>query len=198
MGVGVNEVVTVGSELAFIAYQTAVSLLPFAASFFGIIFFIALLTFGIDSAFSMVEPMAVGINDKWKISKEKITGIIYLLGFLIGLIYTTGRCLHWLNIADNFIVNYGLALIALVECIIVGYMFNLRRLRKHANDVSEIKIGRWWEILIKYVNQVMLIALFIIFVHENITTGYEGYSVYALLIGGVALVLLAFGLSFVF
>lgn len=198
MGVGVNEVVTVGPELAFIAYPTAVSLLPFAAAFFGLIFFIALLTFGIDSAFSMVEPLPVGITDKWKISKEKVTGIVCLLGFLIGLIYTTGSGLHWLNITDNFLANYGLALIALVECIIVGYIFNIRRLRKYANDVSEIKIGRWWEILIKYVNPIILIFLFIMFAHENITTGYEGYSTFALLVGGVALAILAFGLSFVF
>jgi len=197
-GVGVTEVVTVGPELAFIAYPTAISLLPFAAAFFGLIFFIALLTFGIDSAFSMVEPLPVGITDKWKISKEKVTGIVCLLGFLVGLIYTTGSGLHWLNITDNFIANYGLALIALVECVIVGYMFNIRRLRKHANDVSEIKIGRWWEILIKYVNPVILIFLFIMFAHENITTGYGGYSTFALLIGGVSIAILAFGLSFVF
>lgn len=198
MGVGVKEVATVGPELAFIAYPTAVSLLPFAASFFGLLFFIALLTFGIDSAFSMVEPLPVGITDKWKISKEKVTGIVCLLGFLIGLIYTTGSGLHWLSITDNFIANYGLALIALFECVIVGYMFNIRRLRKHANDVSEIKIGRWWEILIKYVNPVILIFLFIMFAHENITTGYEGYSIFALLIGGVIIAILAFALSFVF
>jgi len=198
MGVGVNEVATVGPELAFIAYPTAVVLLPFAAAFFGIIFFIALLTFGIDSAFSMVEPLPVGITDKWKISKEKVTGIVCLIGFLAGLIYTTGSGLHWLNITDNFLATYGLALIALFECVVVGHMFNIRRLRKHANDVSEIKIGRWWEILIKYVNPVILISLFIMFTYENITTGYEGYSVFALLIGGVALALVAFLLSFVF
>ena len=77
-------------------------------------------------------------------------------------------------------------------------MFNIRRLRKHANDVSEIKIGLWWEILIKYVNPVILIFLFIMFAYENITTGYEGYSTFALLIGGVSIAILAFGLSFVF
>ena len=77
-------------------------------------------------------------------------------------------------------------------------MFNIRRLRKHVNNVSEIKIRRWWEILIKYVNPVILIFLFIMFAHENITTGYEGYSTSALLIGGVIVAILAFALSFVF
>lgn len=197
-GVGVSEVIKVGPELAFIAYPTAVTLLPIAAAFFGIIFFVALLTFGIDSAFSMVEPLPVGITDKWKISKEKITAIICLIGFLAGLIYTTGSGLHWLSITDNFLATYGLALIALFECVVVGYMFNIKRLRKYANDVSEVKIGRWWEILIKYVNPVILVVLFIMFTYENITSGYGGYSTFALLIGGIALALVAFLLSFVF
>ena len=197
-GVSVAQVATVGPELAFIAYPTAVILLPFAASIFGIIFFIALLTFGIDSAFSMVEPLPVGLNEKWKITKEKATAIVCLIGFLAGLIYTTGSGLHWLSITDYFIANFGLALIALFECIVVGYMYNLSRLRKHANDVSEIKIGKWWDILIKYVNPVVLISLFIMVIYENMTSRYENYSTISLLIGGVLIAILAFALSFVF
>jgi NSS family neurotransmitter:Na+ symporter len=77
-------------------------------------------------------------------------------------------------------------------------MLNIRRLRKYANDVSEIKIGRWWEILLKYVNPIILIILFIIFANENITSGYAGYSTLTLLIGGATLTILAFCFSFIF
>ena len=52
--------------------------------------------------------------------------------------------------------------------------------------------------LIKYVNPVILISLFVMVIHENITSRYENYSIFALLVGGVALALLAFSLSFVF
>jgi len=197
-GVGVKDVVKVGPELAFVAYPTAISLLPFAAAFFGIIFFVALLTFGIDSAFSMVEPLPVGLNDKWKISKEKATGIICLIGFLAGLIYTTGSGVHWLSISDYFLANFGFALVALFECLVAGYAFHLHRLRKHANDVSEIKIGRWWDILIKVVNPAVLIILFIMVIKDFIAEGYEGYSTFALLVGGVSLAIIAFVLAFVF
>ncbi|UCD13049.1 MAG: sodium-dependent transporter [Thermoplasmatales archaeon] len=197
MEVGLEKVVKVGPELAFVVYPTAISLLPFAAAFFGIIFFIALLTFGIDSAFSMVEPFPVGLNDKWNISKEKSTGIICLIGFLVSLIYATGSGLHWLSISDYFLANFGIALVALFECLVVGYMFHLHRLRKHANDVSEIKIGKWWEMLIKVVNPIVLIGLFIMVIIENIMGRYEGYSTFALLVGGVSLAVTAFVLSFV-
>ena len=130
--------------------------------------------------------------------KEKITGIICLLGFSVGIIYTTGGGLHWLSITDHFVASFGLGLIALFECVIVGYMFNLRRLRKYANDVSDVKIGQWWEILIKYVNPVILSILFILVIYEFITTGYEGYSMFAILIGGALVALGAFLSSFIF
>jgi NSS family neurotransmitter:Na+ symporter len=197
-GSGIDNVVAVGPELAFIAYPTAISLLPFAAAIFGLIFFTALLTFGLTSAISMAEPLPVGINDKWKISTGKTTAIICIIGFLAGLIYTTGGGVHWISISDEFIATFGISLIALFECLIAGYAFHLHKLRKHANDVSEIKIGRWWDVLIKFVNPIILTVLFIIVIKDYILEGYEGYSTYSILVGGILLAILAFILSFVF
>ena len=99
---------------------------------------------------------------------------------------------------DYFLANFGVALIALFECLVVGYMFHLHRLRKHTNDVSEVKIGKWWEILIKVVNPGLLIGLFIMVIIENITGRYEGYSTFALLVGGAGLAITALILSFIF
>ena len=197
-GAGVEGVVKVGPELAFIAYPTAISLLPFAAALFGLIFFIALFAFGITSSLSMAEPLPVGMNDKWKVSREKAVGIICLVGFLAGLIYTTGSGVHWLSISDYFLANFGFALVALFECLVAGYAFHLHKLRKHVNDVSEIKIGRWWDILIKFVNPAVLIILFIMVIKDFIAEGYEGYSTFALLVGGVSLAIIAFVLAIVF
>ncbi|KAA0007490.1 MAG: sodium-dependent transporter, partial [Thermoplasmata archaeon] len=112
-GVGIEKLGIAGPYLTFITYPTAISLLPFAASVFGIMFYIALLTFGIDSAFSMIEPITVGINTKWRISKTKSTAIICMLGFFASLIFTTGSGLHWLDIVDHFIANFGLVLVGL-------------------------------------------------------------------------------------
>ena len=54
-GVGIEQLGIAGPFLTFVTYPTAISLLPVAAAFFGIIFYIALLTFGIDSAFSRLN-----------------------------------------------------------------------------------------------------------------------------------------------
>ena len=197
-GVGVTELGIGGPTLTFITYPTAISLLPVAASFFGMIFFIALLTFGIDSAFSMVEPMVSGLHGKFRITKAKATGFMCIIGFFISLLFATGSGLHWLDIVDHFIANFGLVMIGLVECLILGWMYQLSKLRKHANETSEIKIGKWWEYLIKYAIPFVLFLLLAIAVIDNITNPYLGYPWWVIVLGGVTPCLAIFLLSFVF
>ena len=197
-GVGITELGIGGPTLTFITYPTAISLLPFAAAFFGMIFYIALLTFGIDSAFSMVEPIVSGIHGKWKISKARATGIMCIVGFLISLIFATGSGLHWLDIADHFIANFGLVMIGLVECLILGWMYKLSKLRDHANKTSELHLGRWWDYLIKFAIPFVLFILLAAAVINNIINPYLGYPWWIIVLGGVAPCLSIFLLSFVF
>jgi NSS family neurotransmitter:Na+ symporter len=186
-----------GPDLTFITYPTAISLLPFAAAFFGIIFYIALLTFGVDSAFSMIEPITSGIHGKWHMSKAKATGIMCIIGFIASLVFITGAGLHWLVIVDHFIASFGLVMIGLAECLILGWMYSLWKLREHANKTSEIFLGRWWDYLIKFVIPFILVILLIVAVVNNITNPYMGYPWWIILIGGLTPCLGIFLLAFV-
>ena len=197
-GVGITDLGIGGPTLTFITYPTAISLLPIAASFFGMIFYIALLTFGIDSAFSMVEPTVSGLNGKFKISKAKATGYMCLIGFFISLLFTFGSGLHWLDIVDHFIANFGLVMIGLVECIILGWMYKLSKFRIHANKTSDVKIGIWWDFLIKYVIPLALCILLIIAIINNITNPYLNYPWWVVIIGGFAPCIAIFLISFIF
>jgi len=197
-GVGIPDLGIGGPNLTFITYPTAISLLPFAASFFGMIFFIALLTFGIDSAFSMIEPMVSSLHGKWKISKAKATAILCTLGFMISLFFAMGNGIYWLELIDHFIANFGLVMIGLVECLILGWMFRLSTLRDHVNKTSEVKIGRWWDFLIKFIVPGVLIVLLIAAIVNIIINPPEGYPGWIIVIGGVLPVVIIFLLSFVF
>jgi NSS family neurotransmitter:Na+ symporter len=196
-GKGIIELNIGGPNLTFITYPTAISLLPFAASFFGIIFYIALLTFGIDSAFSMIEPITSSINSKWMISKTKITAIICVFGFLASLIFATGSGLYWLEIFDHYIANFGLVTLGLGECLVLGWFYNLKVLRNHANKTSEILLGKWWDFLIKYFTPFMLLLILIIAVIDNIFHPFMNYSWWIILILGVIPCLSIFLFSFV-
>ncbi len=197
-GVGIDSLPMAGPGLTFITYPTAVSLLPFAASIFGIFFFIALLTFGIDSAFSMIEPISASVNSKWKISKAKATGLMCIFGFIVSLIFTTGGGIYLLEILDHFVTNFGLVSIGLLECLIFGWLFRIYRLREHANETSDLLLGKWWDILIKYIIPIILGFLLVFTIIKNIVDNpYPNYPWWIILLMGIAPLLIITVLSFV-
>ena len=184
-GMDMKSIAGGGIGLAFITYPTAISKLPVAASFFGAIFFIALLTFGIDSAFSMVESITAGVEEKWRVSKRKATFIVCLFGFLLGVFLTTGGGIYWINIMDHFISNFALVFIGFLECILFGYFLGAEKMRKHINKTSEIFIGRWWNLLIRIVAPIILPLIALASVAELITKGYNNFPGWSLIIGAL-------------
>jgi NSS family neurotransmitter:Na+ symporter len=144
------------------------------------------------------EQIVSGINGKWKLSKKRVTGMICIAGFFLSLAFTAGSGLYWLDIVDHFIANFGLVLIGLVECIVLGWIFGTKRFRNHANKTSEIKIGKWWDILIIYVIPSVLTILLLISIINLIQKSYDGHPWWILIICGAIPCITIFILSFVF
>lgn len=188
-GVAVESVLKGGPGLAFVTYPTIINNLPFS-KFFGIIFFLMLLTLAIDSAFSLLEAVSSSIRDKlnWSIKKSNI--MVTAVAFVIGLIFTTGAGLFWLDIVDKWIEFFGLCAVVLVECIVLGWYFKINKLREYANKYSEIKIGKYWNYLIKIIIPIIIFTLIVSETIKLITKGYEGYPGGALLIAGWGIVIL--------
>ena len=187
-GIPISEAAGSGIGLAFITYPTAISHLPVAASFFGAIFFLALLTFGIDSAFSMIESVTGGLEEKWRISKPVITFIVCLLGFGLSVPLATGAGSYWVDIADHFISNFGLVFIGLFECIVFGYIMGAKHIRHAINEISDIRVGPWWDILIKYVAPLILITIALASFVELMASGYESLPGSALIAGFIIVI----------
>ncbi|MBD3420325.1 MAG: sodium-dependent transporter [Chitinivibrionales bacterium] len=162
----VQEAVTSGPGLAFAVYPYALSQLPAGAAAFSAIFFMALLTLGIDSAFSIVEAVQSSINDNavgsWRRSwtLPSICGI----GAIIGVLYTCGKGgLNWLGLADDLVNGpFGILSVALAETLVVGWAWGggfAKRMREHANERSDWSLGSWWDVLIRWVVPVFLLML---------------------------------------
>jgi NSS family neurotransmitter:Na+ symporter len=145
----------------------------------------------------MIEPMSASLKDKWGITKEKAVGIMCICGFILSIGFTMGNGLHLLDIFDHFIANFGLVIIGLVECIIFGWLFAITKLRAHANNISDFKIGRWWEILIKYVIPIVLGVILVLSIIDNITKPYNDYPWWIILTVGIIPVILLFVFSFI-
>lgn len=158
-GVDVKEVLE-GSKavgLAFVAFPEALASLP-GAQFFSAIFFVALLLLGIDSAFSITEASLASLIDKTGWARPVVLLFMSVFGLGIGVIYATQGGINWLDFVDRHISTgiFGVMLVGLIECLVIGWAFDIRKLRRHANHHSDWKIGAWWDWMIRLVIPLIL------------------------------------------
>ena len=177
-----------GPGLTFVTYPTAIQLMPFAP-LFGVLFFVMLLSLGIDSAFSLVEAVTAGFQDFIKITKEKLSFWICFAGLIGGIIFITRAGYYWLDIVDHFVNGTLLVLFGLFECIFAGWLFGVKKIRGFANANSEIQIGRWWDICIILLTPIALIVILTHTFWNSLKAPYEGYPGWSLWVGGWGLML---------
>jgi len=142
--VGVENVVDGGPGLAFVAFPYAIAQLP-GAAWWSLIFFFTLVTLGIDSAFSITESVLAGFVDKTGWKRSFVLPVMSLVGLIFGLIYVTAGGIDWLGTIDGFINGtWGIAFLGFLECVVLGWFYRIEKLRTHANERSEWKIGTWF------------------------------------------------------
>lgn len=192
----ISEVVSQSIGLAFVAYPKAVSLMP-GGNIFGAIFFLSLVVAGISSSISIIEAFTSAIVDKFGVNRNKVVTIVSIVGFSGSIIFATQAGLYWLDIVDHFLTHYGLVVVGIAECVLVGWFFRLKILRNHINKISSIKLGGWWDILIKYFVPLVLGIILIWDISKELKEPYSGYSWASLISIGIDWVLLTLIAAFV-
>jgi neurotransmitter:Na+ symporter, NSS family len=179
----IEKVVSQSIGLAFVAYPKAIGLLP-GGSVFGVLFFASLVVAGLSSSVSIVEAFASAAVDRFGWDRRRVVSTISVLGFLGGLVFTSQGGLFWLDIVDHFLTHFGLVVVGLLEALLAGWLIRIEPLRKHINAVSDLQLGVWWTVLIKYfVPGVLIVILGGDLIHDA-GSPYENYSWKALVFIG--------------
>lgn len=183
-GGAIPDVVAGGPGLAFIAFPTALAALPYA-EVFSVIFFLMLLTLGIDSAFSLLEAAITAIQDRYpKVLRQDALMLLCLVGMSGTLIFVTEAGLYWLDIVDHWMNSYGLVAIGLAESLILTFLLGTKKLKEELNAHTIIPVGFLWEISIWFITPLALAVTLFLSLKTELTTAYEGYTSTALAIGG--------------
>lgn len=138
---------------------------------FGFGFFLMILLAGVTSSISILESPVSAIIDKYDIKRNKALWII-ALPCMVGSFFfaiptiidpalggngTLGLTL--LDITDHWVFSYSLLTIGLVEVILIGWLIGADKLRVQLNLHASLKLGRWFNVLLKYLIPVILIVV---------------------------------------
>jgi len=167
--VAVENVAKHGPSLAFVAFPYALAQLPYSA-WFSFIFFFALVTLGIDSGFSITESVLASVVDKTGWRRSIVLPVMSLIGLGIGIVYITQGGLNWLGVIGDFIDGtWGIAFLGLLECMVLGWLWRIDLLRRHANERSDWRLGKWWDYLIRIGIPIILGSLFFWSLFDDLT-----------------------------
>src|SRR5690606_15472171 len=193
-GVAVGEVATAGVGLAFVVFPQIINEFPGFNGLFGVLFFLSLTLAGLTSLISITETYVAGFSEKFGISRSKSVLFGGGIAALISILFATQGGLYFLDLADYFINQFGVAAIGLVEVVLVVWVFRKADLLKgHANEISDIRLGAWWKLSLGIITPIVLgymmfglLKLNIMKEFDSPTGNYEGYTDMFTLAGGVA------------
>ncbi|WP_082233492.1 sodium-dependent transporter [Halobacillus massiliensis] len=202
--VPVQEVVSGGVGLAFVVFPQIINEFPAFNGLFGFLFFASLVLAGLSSLISISETYVAGISEKFGLSRKAAVGFGGGLAAVISLLFATQGGLFFLDAADYFINQFGVAFVGLVEVIVIAWFLrNLNDFQSHANGISDLRLGGWWKICLGVVTPIVLGYMMFDLFKTNLlgqfdteTGNYEGYGDTFILFGGWAVAAFALVVGF--
>lgn len=179
--VPINTVATDGHGLVFQVYPEAIATLP-GGQFWAVLFFIMLLSLGLDSAMGGLESVITGLMDEFKdffdrrkYSREIFTSFVLFTSFCMTLINVTrggGYTMHWF---DSYAASISLLFSALLEAIGVAWLYGIDRFSDNIREMIGHKPGLFWRLCWKFISPMFLIAVITSAIINNPPLRYQDY-----------------------
>ncbi|XP_041078417.1 sodium-dependent noradrenaline transporter [Polyodon spathula] len=177
-GVNIEDVATEGPGLVFIIYPEAISTLP-GSTFWSIVFFLMLLTLGIDSSMGGMEAIITGLADDFKILKRnrKLFTFVTAFGtFLVALSCVTNGGIYVLTLLDSFSAGTSILFGVLIEAIGVSWFYGVDRFSEDIERMMGFKPGLYWRLCWKFVSPAFLLFVVIASIVKMETLTYDDYT----------------------
>ena len=196
-GSSVDEVVSGGIGLAFIAFPKIISSLGAGGDLFGFLFFASLTVAGVTSMVSILQVPIAAFQDKLGWSRKRAVTIIAGGSAIVStILFSTHSAITFVDIIDYFANNIGIVGGGLLSIILVTWFRRplLKELQQHVNQYSSIKLGWGWNFLLTIVTPLSLLVALALTLKSIFAEGYGGYPLHILLtVGGGTVALFIIG-----
>ncbi|XP_006756741.2 PREDICTED: sodium-dependent serotonin transporter [Myotis davidii] len=151
-----------GPTLLFIAYAEAIANMP-ASTFFAIIFFLMLITLGLDSTFAGLEAVVTGVLDEfphiWSKRRELFVLGVVITCFFGSLATLTFGGAYVVKLLEEYATGPAVLTVALLEAIAVFWFYGITQFCSEVKDMLGFSPGWFWRIC-----WVAISPLFLLFV----------------------------------
>ncbi|XP_069130755.1 sodium- and chloride-dependent glycine transporter 1-like isoform X2 [Argopecten irradians] len=189
-GSTIEDVVSQGPGLTFVAYPAAVAKLPISP-LWAVLFFLMLFTIGVDSQFGMVETCITAFLDTYPKTLRKrrvlVSAIACVIECLLGLPLITQGGIYVLQIIDWYCASFSLMLISLTEVLVIAYVYKTERFMSDIEFMIGFRPHRIWIYLWKFVTPALIVFIWLFSVITLGPVTYDGrsYPQWAIVFGWV-------------
>ncbi|XP_063800228.1 sodium- and chloride-dependent glycine transporter 2 [Pseudophryne corroboree] len=190
--VDIDKVADQGPGIAFVVYPEALTRLPLSP-FWAIIFFLMLLTLGLDTMFATIETIVTSVSDEFpkylRTHKAIFTLVCCLAFFIMGFPMITQGGIYMLQLVDTYAASYSLVIIAIFELVGISYVYGLQRFCEDIEMMIGFQPNRFWKICWAFVTPTILtfILCFSFWQWEPMTYGTYHYPTWSMVLGWLML-----------
>lgn len=177
-GSNVQDVVSGGIGLAFVAYPKLISSLGAAGDLFGILFFSFLVFAGITSLVSILEVPISALQDKTGCGRHKAVTLVGGGTAVVSLVlFSSSNAISLVDVIDHFANNIGIVFGGLLSIVLVSWFMRpvLNTLIDNINRYSSVKVGRFWKFSLTFITPLALLVAFLLSIQGLIREGYGDY-----------------------
>uniref|UniRef100_G1RJZ8 Sodium-dependent dopamine transporter n=1 Tax=Nomascus leucogenys TaxID=61853 RepID=G1RJZ8_NOMLE len=162
--VPIADVAKDGPGLIFIIYPEAIATLPLSSAW-AVVFFIMLLTLGIDSAMGGMESVITGLIDEFQLlhrHRELFTLFIVLATFLLSLFCVTNGGIYVFTLLDHFAAGTSILFGVLIEAIGVAWFYGVGQFSDDIQQMTGQRPSLYWRLCWKLVSPCFLLFVVVV------------------------------------
>ena len=158
----VSNVAADGPGLVFVVYPEAIANMP-GSVVWSILFFIMLITLGLDSTFGGLEAVITGLCDEYphvlRIHREYFVAVLLLFIWICALPTTTYGGTYVVTFLDAYGTSTSLLFIVFIEAVAVCWFYGSSKFSKQIKQMLGFTPGIFWRICWQYITPIFLFAL---------------------------------------
>lgn len=176
LGRDISSVAATGPGLVFIVYPQAISTLLYSP-LWSVMFFLMLITLGLDSTFGGLEAMLTGLCDEYPDLLRKhreifVAGVLAFI-FICALPTTTCGGFYLVELLDTYATAVSVLFVVFVEGVVICWIYGAERFSQKVYQMLGSPPGLYWRLCWTYISPIFLLVVLVFSFERARTTDLD-------------------------